>query len=549
MRINLFLRVLILMVGLCAGYGPVAQAESGVTDNFRERLWADQSFALIYINIADSYLELLEKLAQLNTPEAAETKIYLEHLSSVARTSFLKNREQTRLRDCQKLMETINSALAIGFVDRSNSGGSPDFGELLRSGHLSKPPVCPSGGIYQWDGSLQRTGICCSVHGTLEHPNNLPSGADDPAWPSLDRLLAALRAFDRDGLCKPRGGLWLAFFAEPALRVLFDADCRPTQLPEHLQSLGVPVFPAPTASSANHLEFHLPLGLGKELSADLIFSTSSIFATIGKKQPHAQASAQLLTQSPVTAAESAPHAEIWLDFQQALRPEQEVVLAAELQFSQLGKDWLAAQTEKFPQGSIPEISRVTKVRFVLGKTTCVFACTTETAEDNEMLRQEMIKWHGLYMPIADKLIYDQMMLVHEAARWPYMQFRQWMKDTQVTADSDWVSICGRGAGEQAAFVPLVTGLVAAIAGPNLWRSHERTMESQCRANMRHLTAVMDAYRVKTGKPLAALDQKKLMQEGYTTQEVNCPQGGAYALGHSVDGLPSVACSQHGSLDH
>jgi len=90
-------------------------------------------------------------------------------LVAIALPSFLRARENARLRACVANMKQIEAAIEEWAMENKASGDTPvpsDVGDYVPT-YLPTIPTCPSGGRYHISGNANDYSISCDYHGEL----------------------------------------------------------------------------------------------------------------------------------------------------------------------------------------------------------------------------------------------------------------------------------------------------------------------------------------------------------------------------------------------
>lgn len=124
-------------------------------------------------------------------------------------------------------------------------------------------------------------------------------------------------------------------------------------------------------------------------------------------------------------------------------------------------------------------------------------------------------------------------------------FLQPVNEKSAPAGKQWQSLTGRAANAKTLVAAEVD--MNAIKGV-FSRNMQNARHSNCIANLRVLSAAVEMYGMDNQDSLKALDQKLLIEKKYLTEEMRCPEGGAYSMTAGANSETSeISCSSHGSV--
>jgi competence protein ComGC len=485
----------------------------------------------VYLNLGSSYQLLIEAVKNIDTPQNAALKGQLEALFSTAVLNFKVARGKSLGAKCRTNLHNLAMAVKMHDMEAQKPMTDLDVTALIEGKYLPEELKCPQDGKYAANGNLAEGGeIGCSVHGAAARPHDGPD-VESPIK-SVTEVCQRILEFHQKGLFQPNGGLWLGADLNAGLAFFIEAEAKPAALIAFIEELGEKKLPKPASTPDGALEFSLP-GLTPESNPSRV--------TLGPKG--------LLVQIPHPEAKDAATPS-WQEFQAtARRPGTRALF--ELHFEKL-RTRIPAKPLPLPNPHTAKLlaealQDIVTLRGSSDQHGSRLLARFADPALKERCKHDLTNQLGIFKPLLEKLIYDQMMQLPEESRDTVRAYKELVASVEVLDEGAWLGVSGKGLPEHsAALVPAITGILAAIAIPNFTKARESARIRACQANMRVLMGAVEMWNMDHGTYSETLDLKTLGKDRYLLSPVECPDGGTYSLETTGKDNFRIRCTIHGT---
>ncbi|MGM0598793.1 MAG: hypothetical protein ACQETH_03140 [Candidatus Rifleibacteriota bacterium] len=208
-----------------------------------------------YLDWGYLYKNFIDSLKNINKPEHAGTKSFLDHFYKRATSGASAKTDDQPFENCAKSGMILVGAIEMYDMDHKDRLKHLDLETLKKEGYIRNIPVCPSNGVYSYDYDQYK--IICSKHGDVRNPTPHDDDVSPGSLITAKTPAEAILELHSRSIFYPQGKIWFSINNYMQPRLILEGSFKPVELIETIKSL-IPGFPEAEILQKNLVRFSIP---------------------------------------------------------------------------------------------------------------------------------------------------------------------------------------------------------------------------------------------------------------------------------------------------